>query len=277
MARNNAPIPDDELRKDVEAYVASGGNRSEAARLRDMPRVTFRDRLKLAEKRFRLHLGKIVDGRRDYVEARQMPLPKKGGIARYILTSAQNNTHPHKDGLNNLLAYVNFLEKLPKASCQLMIGTFSYAIDAYGEKAVKRGTWLAKGDALGKLWYAPELTPYFCDESVQLAPGLVWCGEMNILPTTANPLTGLAEYNGRNSNIIPHVLFAMESIASLPDEATKFNYTTGTITLRNYIQKRTGIVAERRHCYGALLVEVDDGGNWYVRQLQIGEKGEILH
>jgi hypothetical protein len=67
----------------------------------------------------------------------------------------------------------------------------------------------------------------------------------------------------------------MESIASLPDEATKFNYATGAITLRNYIQKRAGILAERRHVYGALLVEVDSEGNWYVRQLTVGEDGAV--
>lgn len=263
-------VSDDELKKDVDAYRQTAGNRSEAARLRKLPRNTFRERLMLAEKRFGITLGKIADGRVDFVESEKRPLPKKGGIARYILTSAQNNTHPHK-GLQSLLTYRDFLDGLPKASCELIIGTFSYAIDAYGAKAVKRGTW--KPD--GELWYAPELLPYIHDVSIELAPGLVWCGEMNILPTAKNPLTGMETYNGRNSNIVPHATIAMESIASLPDEATKFNYATGAVTLRNYIQKRAGIMGERRHSYGALLVEVDSDGNWYVRQLEIGKRNEV--
>ncbi len=267
------PVPDEELQKDVEAYVKAGGNRSEGARLRKMPRNSYRHRLELAQQRFGISLGKVVDGRIDYVAAKQRPLPKKGSVARYLLTSAQNNTHVHKEGLKNLLAYRDFLAE--RGSCELLIGTFSYAIDAYGAKAVKRGRFDPKSDALGKMWYAPEIVPYFADESIQLAPGLVWCGEMNILPTATDPLIGLDTYNGRNSNIVPHVKFAMDSIASLPDEATKFNYSTGAITQRNYIQKRIGIIAERSHCYGALLVEVDSDGNWYVRQLQIGERGEV--
>src|SRR5262249_10829390 len=163
----------------------------------------------------------------------------------------------------------------PGDTCEFILGSFSYAIDAYGAKAVKRGTFDKKvaNGSLGKLWYAPELVPYIKDEAIQLAPGLIWCGEMNILPTVVHPLTGLDDYNGRNSNIIPHVKHAMESIASLADEATKFNYSTGTITLRNYIQKRAGIVAERKHTYGALIVEVDHEGNWYVRQLTVDDKG----
>lgn len=269
------PVPDDELRADVAAYHTAGGNKSEAARLRRMTRWTFVERLQMAERRFKITLGKVVDGRVDFVKAIQRPLPGKGCVSRYLLTSAQNNTPVHAAGFKNLIAYRDWLNALPKGSCELIVGTYSYAIDAYGMKAVKRGSY-DPARAHEKLWYAKELLPHICDESIQLAPGLVWCGEMNILPTAINPLLGLDDYNGRNSNIVPHAKFAMDSVASLPDEATKFNYTTGVMTLRNYIQKRAGIIAERAHCYGALLVEVDDAGNWYVRQLQVGDKGEIF-
>jgi hypothetical protein len=264
-------ISDVELKKDVDAYIQAGGNRSEAARLRALPRKTYNNRLEMAQTRFGMTLGKIVDGRVDYVKAIKRPLPKNRNVARYFLTSAQNNTHPHKKGFENLLAYRDWLTKRPGDTCELIIGTFSYQTDAYGAKAVKRGAYRPTGE----LWYAPELIPYFKDESIELAPGLVWCGEMNILPTAKHPLTGLDDYNGRNSNIVPHAKHAMESVASLADEATKFNYSTGTITQRNYIQKRAGIVAERRHAYGALIVEVDSAGNWYVRQLHVGGEGEI--
>lgn len=270
MGDNRTPSPE-ELKKDIDAYIAAGGNRSEAARMRKMPRKSYTDRLQMAQRLLHVQLGKIVDGRVDYVRAVKRPLPKGKSVARYILTSAQNNTHPHREGLQNILAYAKWLNKRPGDSCEFMVGTFSYQTDAYGAKAVKRGAYRPTGD----LWYDPELIPHFCDESVQLAPGLIWCGEMNILPTAINPLNGFADYNGRNSNIFPHAKHAMESVASLADEATKFNYTTGCITLRNYIQKRAGIIAERKHAYGALIVEVDSAGNWYVRQLHIGDNGEI--
>jgi hypothetical protein len=192
-------------------------------------------------------------------------------VARYILSSCQNNTHPHRAGLRNLLAYGEFLKKRKGDTFEFILGSFSYAIDAYGAKAVKRGAYKPQGD----LWYDPELVSFIKDESIQLAPGLIWCGEQNILPTAVNPLLGMDDYNGRNSNIVPHAKHAMESVASLADEATKFNYATGCITLRNYIKKRAGILAERKHSYGGLIVEVDSSGNWFVRQLQIGEEGEV--
>ncbi|MBR0876868.1 hypothetical protein JQ608_06590 [Bradyrhizobium liaoningense] len=264
----------DELQKDVEAYMATGGNRSAAARLRKLPRKTYNGRLEIAQKKLGIQLGKVVDGRVDYVKAVKRPLPKGKSVARYILSSVQNNTHPHP-GFANLEAYAEWLRAF--GSCEIILGSYSYAMDAYGAKAVKRGSYEKAADrgALGKLWYAPELEPYINDDSIELAPGLVWCGEMNILPTAANPLTGLEDYNGRKSNIIPHAKHALASVASLADEAAKFNYATGTVTQRNYIQKRVGIMAERKHSYGGLLVEVDSEGNWYVRQLQIGAKGEV--
>ncbi|MGH7175145.1 MAG: hypothetical protein ACREGR_02175 [Minisyncoccia bacterium] len=274
IVNQHGEVTDAELHKDIDAYHQAGGNRSEAGRLRKLKRTTYNDRLVMACKRFGITLGKVVDGQIDYVKAAQKKLPPKGGVKRYILTSAQNNTHPHEEGLRNILAYTAWLDCFAKSSCEFMVGTFSYQIDAYGAKAVKRGAYDPKRSR-ENLWYSPELMPYICDDSVQLAPGLVWCGEMNILPTAVNPLLRLDDYNGRNSNVVPHAKFAMDSIASLPDEATKFNYTTGVITLRNYIKKRAGIIAERAHCYGAILVEVDDAGNWFVRQLQVGDKGEV--
>ena len=58
-------------------------------------------------------------------------------------------------------------------------------------------------------------------------------------------------------------------------EGTKLNYTTGTITKRNYIQKREGLIAEHHHVYGGLLVEVNHTGNWWVRQLNSDDSGTL--
>jgi hypothetical protein len=61
----------------------------------------------------------------------------------------------------------------------------------------------------------------------------------------------------------------------MPGEATKFNFTTGTITQRNYIQKKEGIMAEAEHAYGGVLVEVDDTGAWWVRHVTIDDNGQV--
>lgn len=268
-------IPDAELQLDVKAYYDCAGNRSEAARSRGLRRATYNDRLKMAEARLDVVLGKrVADGQIHARGSKQRRLPRSGGVARYILTSIQNNTHLHP-AFDNLLALRDHLAALPGSSCELIVGTYSYQVSSYGPKAVKRGKF-DRHAVHEALWYAPAAEPFIVDESVELAPGLVWCGEQNILPTARHPLTAFEDYNGRKSNIVPHAKVAMESVAAMADEAAKFNYSTGTITQRNYIQKRAGILAEQKHAYGALLVEVDADGNWFVRQLVVGDDDSVM-
>lgn len=267
-------IPDSELMLDVDAYYDHGGNKAEAARHRGMRPDTYSRRLKTAELRLGIKLNKAADGRIDVVESKVRDLPDKGQVKRYVLTSAQNNTHLHP-GFENLLAYVDWLDGLDDASCELMVGTYSYQMNAYGPKAVKRGKYDVK-KVKEALWYDKRIEPYICDESVALAPNLIWCGEQNVLPTALNPLHSFDEYNGIKSNVVPHAKVAMESVPTMSGEYTKFNYSTGTITQRNYIQKRIGILAEQKHNYGALLVEVNENGSWWARQLHLDDQNEIM-
>ncbi|MEE8608985.1 MAG: hypothetical protein V3S55_15380 [Nitrospiraceae bacterium] len=261
-----------ELELDVQAYYDAAGNKAEAARARGLKRKTYFYRLDIAQRVLGVTLNKVADGRVGQVKARQLDLPPKGHIKRYVLTSLQNNTHLHP-GFNNILALVDWLDGHDGNSCELMVGTFSYQKSSYGSKSVKRGT--LKGDESDKEWYAQEAVQYLADEMVQLAPALVWNGHMNILPTNKHPLSDFETYNGRMSNIVPHAQIAMESVASMPDEAAKLNFSTGTVGQLNYIQKRAGIIAEQRHSYGAVLVEVDHEGSWWVRQLHIDEDDAI--
>lgn len=191
--------------------------------------------------------------------------PKKGEIKRFILSAAQNNTKPNARVWANLQALAEYHD------AEIILGSLSYDVASYGERAVKGE---AKENS-GPKWH-PELEPFIHDERVELAPGLVWCGETNILPTAKRPLSGMETYTQRASGIFPHTKFAAESIASGKNEPTKFNYTTGAVTQRNYIQKKAGQQAEFHHGYGGLIVEVNHRGEWWVRQLNADSNGKIF-
>jgi hypothetical protein len=208
----------------------------------------------------------LAAGSIEGVKTEKQKLPATGEVRRYILTSAQNNTYVHDSAWQNLLALAEHYD------AQIIVGTYTYNQNRYGKLSVKRGK---KARYEHELWYDPKVIDYIQDVRVQLAPGLVWCGEMNILPTAVNPLAGLESYTGRASAIFPHAKLAMRSIATMQGEDVKLNYTTGTVTQRNYIQKREGVIAEFHHIYGGLLVEVNSTGNWWVRQLNEDEKGTI--
>jgi len=198
----------------------------------------------------------IVNGRIEYRPTIDRPLPKGDDVTRYILTAAQNNTRIHEGTWKNLNALADYFD------AELMVSRFTYDKGSYREGNVKPGTTApqpkmdpmvgidtAHEDDYSDVWYDARLEPYFQDDRIRLAPSLIWCGEMNILPTAVRPLSGFENYTGGSSGIFPHVKFAMESVPSGKTEQTKINYTTGTVTTRNYIQKKAGLKAEFHHCF----------------------------
>jgi hypothetical protein len=51
--------------------------------------------------------------------------------------------------------------------------------------------------------------------------------------------------------------------------------TSGTCTVPNYIEKKAGLKAEFHHAIGATIVEVDDKGRVFCRQIDAGKDGSI--
>ncbi|MDR3562031.1 MAG: hypothetical protein P4N59_11435 [Negativicutes bacterium] len=197
------------------------------------------------------------------------PLPAHG-VKRYLFTCAQNDTRLHEPFWDNLKVLAAHYD------AEIHVSRFAYVkagLGTGGDKSLfgKRNPSQTGNDMI----WDPRLTPYLSDTRLEVAPGLVWCGEMNILPTASRPLSGFETYTGRRSAIFPHVKIALESIASSRGQPAKFNYTTGAVTQRNYIQKKAGLKAEFHHCYGALLVEVDSAGDWFCRQINADSEGTI--
>jgi hypothetical protein len=244
-----------------ELYAKHGGNVAAIAREMGLVRSTVGEHLKV------IGIKKPLAGGKRQAKAKKEALPTAGSIKRYILTSAQNNTYVHKEFWANVEVMAQYY------SAQILVGTFSYNQNNFGNLAVKRGT---KKPYENKLWFDPAVTPYLSDEKIELAPGLVWCGGMNILPTEDNPISGLETYGGADSVIFPHAKIEMRSIATMPDMPVKMIYTTGAATLQNYIQRKLGIKAEHHHRYSFLLVEVDSEGNWWVRQVAARKNGRNI-
>jgi hypothetical protein len=195
---------------------------------------------------------------------------KKDDHHTFLLTCAQNNTDVHLPTWQNLLAIAKH------RGAKIMVSEFLYAKRGLGARNDKAKLTSRGQQAVDDtIWYDKRVVPFISNDRVEIAKGLVWCGELNILPTAARPLSGLEVYTGRDSMVVPHVRIAMESVATVGGDGAKLNYTTGTVTQRNYIQRKEGFKAEFHHCYGALLVEVDADGHWWARQLNADSDGTI--
>lgn len=185
-------------------------------------------------------------------------------MKRYIVSSAQNNTKVHSGVWTNLLALAKHYD------ATVLVARYHYET-RFHKNSAKPGATADEETT----WFDPAIAPYVADQRITLAPGLEWCGEVQILPTAKRPISGFEAYTGRNSCILPHAKFAMQSIASGKHEGTKLVYTSGTATKRNYLQKKAGMLAEFHHGFGGLVVEVDAEGNWFVRQLNADNSGAI--
>lgn len=186
-------------------------------------------------------------------------------VTRFILTSAQNNTTVHQAFLDNLIAFGKSLD------AELLISYTVY------DKAGYRGI-IRKGEsriARSDVWWDKATQPYAVNDRVRLAPKLAFCGELDILATTADPLSGLDAYCGRSSVIVPHNKFAMRCVESRAGHMPKELWTTGSVTHRRFIQRKTGQLAAFHHVLGALLVEVTPSGHFHVHNLNADDDGSF--
>ena len=213
----------------------------------------------------------VVGGR---VHARTTPTGawKQGQVKRYFLTCAQNNTALHDQVWDNILGLADLYDA-ELLVARTVYNRFSMSSAQDKKLIIERNSEDAPAKVRRDYWWDAKLTPYIHDERLELAPGLIWCGETNTTPTAADPLSGFDSYTGRASSIFPHPRVAMRSVPSMMHEPTKLMYTTGTVTQRNYIQRKAGQLADFHHCYGGLLVEIDRDGVWFVRQVIANEGG----
>lgn len=259
------PARDDEF---LETYHRLGGNVSAVAREMSLSRSGARHYVR----KLGLTPGSI-DKPLPKVEAdaaASVPLPARGKVKRFLLSCAQNNNDPWE---SNVWApfWENLMALREHDAADLRIARFTYNHETYqgsrkpgDEKPVDK-----------RPRFAVEIEPYVCDERIEIAPGLVWCGDLQILPTAVNPLSSLDNFTGPASTIVPHAKMRMESVPAQKRQHAKLMYTTGTVTKRDYIKAKAGQKADFHHVYGALLVEVDSEGNWFVRQLNADQDGTI--
>lgn len=249
------PLTDEEMDEAFALHQTLKSERKVAVAL-NISRGAVQNRL---ERRAHRERNKEIKG-----ELNPTDIPGIGGN-RFILTSAQSGTKIFKPFWSNLVAYAEHM------GARILVSRFRYNVSAQQAKQSKTDGVASSAD-----WYAKEIADYILDERVQLCDGLVWAGDMNILPTATDPLSGLDSFTGLDSCIFPHAKIALKSIATAMDDPPKKNYTTGAVTLSNYIKRKAGQKAEFHHAYGAALVEIDADGDFFVRQLNANEDGSFF-
>lgn len=254
------PVPDEELLKRYNAYIENSDNCRAACKALGMPPTNDKAiRKAVNEVRKRgLHLSGVAS-RPDKPE--RTPLKKSRATPRknaiWLLTAAQDETALHRPFWDNLMAFASHL------GAEVMVGGFTYQKGLFEDHTVRSGI------------FSPEVEPYLQPAVIDLAPGLVWYGRANILPTAADPLSGWDTQTRDKWMIVPHAKIALKSVPTMPGTRPKQTMTTGVATVENYVQRNSGQKAEFHHTIGAMIVEVAQDGAFWCRQIAATSDGSF--
>jgi len=262
MAVNNREL--------YEAVQQFGGIRA-ASRELGIPKSTISDRLKNYSPDLPEHAalptsdmfaGSHVE--EEGVETINYCKTQTAPVARYILTSAQNNCQVHAQFLKNLQALAK------KVDAQILIGFTIYDKAGY-RGLVRKGEHVRNRD----IWWDKAVMPYAMNKCAKLAKRFSFCGELDIIATAQQPLSSLESYCGRSSIAVPHNKFQFKCVESRHHQMPKEMYTTGSVTKKRFVQRKAGQLAQFHHVLGALLVEVTDDGYFYVHHLNAEKDGSF--
>jgi len=175
---------------------------------------------------------------------------------RWLLTAAQNDTKVHKPFWKNLLAFASYL------GARVYVGRFTYQVAVAKDRARVQ---TPQFDKSRDYRWEPELEPYLTSERFHCG-GLIFCAEMNTLPTAVRPLSGLHTYGQGKTAIFPHAKIALEMVPTGEGLAPAV-LTTGCCTVPSYTDTKSGLKGEFHHVQGAVIVEIDDDDNTFFRHI----------
>jgi hypothetical protein len=176
----------------------------------------------------------------------------------YVIVSAQNATPIHDGFWATILSYADHRH------AEVMVIPYRYANPT--------SIW-TENNKDNEYWWAP-ITPYLVTKPVKLCEGLQVMGHIKITPTATRPLSGLESMTGMDSGVFGHPKLELKTIATPSKKLPKILTTTGTCTVENYTDSKTGHKGAFHHNLSALVVEVDDD-KFHIRHIHAEDDGSF--
>lgn len=158
---------------------------------------------------------------------------------------------------DNLHAYAR------DVGAEVMVGGFTYQKGLFEDHAARAAV------------FADVVRPYLRHEQVALSDDIVFCAEMNTLPTAVRPLSGLDTYTQGRWGVFPHAKIQLVSVPTHFTRHPAMLMTTGACTVPNYVPKKAGQKAAFHHIFGATLVEIAADGVVFCRQISATDDGSF--
>lgn len=179
-------------------------------------------------------------------------------IARWILTAAQDDTDVHLGFWTNINAFANSI------GAQVSVSGFTYQHAIHTDKHTRASR------------FREEVRPFLRSEPMECGP-VLWCAEMNILPTAVMPLSGMDAYPRGRDAVFPHAKHQLVTVPQAKGDHVPVLMTTGAVTIPNYIDKKAGQKAKFHHILGFVLVEVNSKGESWCYQVHAQPDGSFQH
>jgi hypothetical protein len=192
------------------------------------------------DKTFKKAQGRIHDNKKD----------------TFIITWAQSATPIHKNLMKNIKAYSENLN----AGLHIIAGRYKNPTSIFADK--------------GQDWWSPEVVPFLDASRHNLHKHLQVLSDVKVPPTTAMPLSGLAGLTGLESCIVGHPRQHLNPLPVLEGYPKKLLLSTGSVTVANYTDSKSGKKGDFHHVLGFIIVELD-GENFHVRQVSADSNGNF--
>lgn len=180
-------------------------------------------------------------------------------VSTYIITWAQNATDVHKGFWGALKKYAEF--------------NHAVIIVIPGRYRNPTSIWTQNNDT--DEWWTSEVTPHIMNARQDLNENFVVMGDIKIQPTATKPLSGLDAITGRKSGVFGHPKVQLKSVATPQQDLPKLQTTTGSVTVDNYTDSKSGKKGEFHHSLGATVVEIE-GDKFFARQLNATDSGSFI-
>lgn len=177
----------------------------------------------------------------------------------FAFTGAQNDAPLHEGFWNNLRAYVE-----DHLGGDIAVGPWTYETNWWDENSPTARE------------YDPQIVDYLCFGQMPLGNNFVFCGEMNTLPTSPRPVDDMTAYAEGRWAVFPHARLQLRSVPSTnPAEQASQIMTTGAVTRPKVIPRKAGIKSIFHHVIGATIVQFDQAGRIFCRQINASEDGSF--
>lgn len=123
------------------------------------------------------------------------------------------------------------------------------------------------------IWYDDLITEYLVENNFEIIDKIRVLGGLKTAATVANPLTGIEGVSKGYSVILGHPQVALKTLHRIDDKYPAIATTTGAITEKSYSSTKVGFRAKFNHSMSALVLEIDDDGDHFMRHLNFDGTG----